>query len=85
MDSTVHDSVGNVFEDLGLPHADERLANAERIRLIRKRIQSGELDRDRAAEIAGFSADEFAAALRGRFSLPSAERIARLAQAIGIP
>jgi hypothetical protein len=36
----VHDSSGNVFEDLGLPDPEERLAKAELVRAIRAAIGS---------------------------------------------
>ena len=38
-DQVVHDSRGNVFADMGMPDAEERLARAERARAIRKAIE----------------------------------------------
>jgi hypothetical protein len=38
-DLTVHDSCGNVFADMGMPGAEERLAKAERARLVRNALR----------------------------------------------
>jgi len=38
-DTEVHDSTGNVFEDLGLANPEERLAKAELARVMRKMVK----------------------------------------------
>lgn len=84
-DLTIHDGCGNVFRDMGMADADERLANALRLREIRLRTQSGGLSAADAAALAGCSEDEITEALRPRFSRASSERLARVAQSIGVP
>jgi hypothetical protein len=82
--AVVHDSSGNIFEDRGMADADERLANAERIRGIRQRMQADDVSPADAAAIAGITEAELANALRGRYSRMMAGRMRRLANALGI-
>jgi hypothetical protein len=42
-DLIVHDSCGNVFADMGMPDAEERLARAELARAIRRARRHREL------------------------------------------
>lgn len=49
----VHDSCGNVFEDMGMPDADERLAKALRAREIRVAMDEHDLTRMQAERLPG--------------------------------
>jgi hypothetical protein len=46
-ETTVHHSSGNIFQDMGMRDAEERLAKAELARLIRKNIQAAASPRPR--------------------------------------
>lgn len=84
IDVTVHDSSGNIFRDMGMPDADEHLANAECIRSIRRQMRADGVSPADAARTAGVSEADLASALRGRYSREMAERMRRLAIALGI-
>ncbi|MFL5382181.1 MAG: XRE family transcriptional regulator [Longimicrobiaceae bacterium] len=47
----MHDSTGNVFEDLGLANPRERLAKAELARVIRKVVRERGLAQSEAAAL----------------------------------
>lgn len=51
----VTESSGNVFEDVGLPNPEERLAKAELTRKINAIIKKRKLTQAQAAEILGIS------------------------------
>ena len=70
----VHDSSGNVFEDLGLPDPEERLAKAELVRAIRAAI--GSRDANEVGQLLGIAPSDVADLMRGRFSKFSKERLA---------
>jgi predicted XRE-type DNA-binding protein len=75
---TVHDSCGNVFEDMGMADADERLAKAELARFIRKAIQERALTQRQAGELLGLQQPDVSDRVRGklgRFSRPRLERM----------
>jgi predicted XRE-type DNA-binding protein len=72
-----HDSTGNVFADMGMPDADERLAKAELARVIRQEIRTRKLTQNEAGEILGIAQSEVSDLVRGkltRFSLIRLER-----------
>lgn len=82
-DLEVHDSSGNVFEDLGLPNPEERLAKAELARVIRKLIEARGLTQAQAAELLGAKQPDISNLFRGRLSGFSMERLYRFVTALG--
>lgn len=78
-DLTVHDSSGNVFADLGLPHAEERLAKALLARgvrmLVRARIDSGEWNQAQAAAALGIHESDMSNLMHGKLLRFSRERV----------
>ncbi|MFN3430055.1 MAG: helix-turn-helix domain-containing protein [Candidatus Sericytochromatia bacterium] len=76
-------STGNVFEDLGLPDADERLMKAQISRQIALILQRGRFTQAQAAELMGISQPKVSAILRGRLSGFSVERLIVLLMRLG--
>lgn len=77
-DLTVHDSSGNIFDDMGMPDADTRLAKAEIARGIRIAVRERNLSTAGAAEHLGISLPELSDLLRGRFAEFSVEQLEAL-------
>ncbi len=76
-EDTVHDSSGNVFRDMGMADADERLAKAELARVIRNTLRTRDLTQAQAAEVLGIAQPDVSDLIRGklaRFSRPRLER-----------
>jgi len=84
IDVTVHAGSGNIFRDMRMPDADERLANAECIRQIRRYMRSHAVSPADAAAMASLAETDLADALRGRYSREMAERMRQLATALRI-
>ena len=76
-DPTVHDSSGNIFEDMGMAHAEERLAKAELARFIRKAIRDRELTQEQAAELLGIRQPDVSDLMRGKLARFSRLRLER--------
>jgi len=76
-------SGGNVFADLGLPNAEERLAKAELARQIDQIIKRKRLTQERAARILGISQPKVSALLRGRLAGFSMDRLLKLLITLG--
>jgi predicted XRE-type DNA-binding protein len=74
-DLTVHDSSGNVFADMGMADADERLAKAMLARAIRGVIKERELSQTRAAELLGVRQPDVSDLMRGKLGRFSRERL----------
>ena len=73
----VHDSSGNVFQDMGMRDAEERLAKAELARLIRKDITTRGLTQTEAAELLDIRQPDISDLVRGklaRFSMCRLEK-----------
>jgi predicted XRE-type DNA-binding protein len=81
-DTTVHDSSGNVFEDLGLPNPEERLAKAELARVVRAVIKERGLTQVQAAQVLGVTQPDISDLVRGRLSRFSMERLERFLNAL---
>lgn len=77
-DLEVHDSTGNVFEDMGMRDAEERLAKAELARVIRKALQERGLTQAEAAEVLGVTQPDVSDLVRGKLARFSRERLERL-------
>lgn len=81
-DLTVHDSCGNVFADMGMPDADERLAKAELARVVRKAIRERGLTQRQAAELLGLQQPDVSDVVRGKLSRFSRQRLERMLNAL---
>jgi len=74
---------GNIFEDLGLPDADDRLAKAELARQIGAIIRERSLTQQAAASLLGIDQPKVSALLAGQLSGFSLERLARFLTLLG--
>jgi len=87
-ESTVTFSSGNIFADLELPNADERLAKAKLASTISEIVQARGLTQKKAAEMMGIDQPKVSKIMRGRLQDFSAEwllsRILRLGLDINI-
>ena len=79
----VEESSGNVFADLGLPDAEERLAKADLALMIAREIRSRGLTQAEAAELLGVAQPDISNLMRGRLSGYSIERLTRLLNDLG--
>lgn len=70
-------SSGNVFEDIGLPNASERLAKAELARVIRTIVAERGWTQRRAAEALHITPPDVSDLMRGKLARFSQERLAR--------
>jgi len=84
IDTTVHDSSGNIFEDMGMPNAEEVLAKAELARVIRKVLKERKLSQIQAAEILGLKQPDVSDLVRGKLARFSMERLERCLTALGM-
>ena len=78
----VEASSGNVFADLGLPDAEERLAKAELARVIRMIIKDKGWTQRRAAGVLGIAAPDVSDLMRGKLARFSQERLQRFLNAL---
>jgi len=83
-DHTIHDSSGNVFADMGMRDAEERLSKAELARVVRKAIQERGLTQAQAAKILGVKQPDVSDLVRGRLSRFSMERLERFLNALDL-
>lgn len=75
-------SSGNVFEDLGLPEATERMAKAELARVVRKIVKDRNWTQRRAAEALGIAPPDMSDLMRGKLTRFSQERLERFLNAL---
>ena len=80
----VEPSSGNVFEDLGLPHPEERLAKAELARLIRDLVTDKGWTQRRTARVLGIAPPDVSDLMRGKLARFSQERLERFLGALGM-
>ena len=83
-DTKVHDSSGNIFEDMKMHDADERLAKAELARLIRKEITHRGFTQSAAGELLGIKQPDVSDLMRGKLSRFSLSRLERFLNALGL-
>ena len=76
-------STGNVFDDLGLPGADEHLIKAGLVVRIDRTIRQRKLTQAAAAQLIGIDQPKISAMLAGRFRGYSVERLMRFLVAPG--
>src|ERR1700680_2493115 len=81
-DIAIDVSSGNVFEDLGLPNAGDRLAKAELARVIRGIIKEKNWTQREAADVLGIAAPDVSDLMRGKLARFSQERLERLLNAL---
>ena len=77
-------SSGNVFEDLGLPDAGERLAKAELARVIRNIVKGKNWTQRRAADVLRIAPPDVSDLMRGKLARFSQERLERFLNALGM-
>jgi predicted XRE-type DNA-binding protein len=80
----VHDSTGNVFEDMGMRDAEERLAKAELARVIRNEIRERGLTQSEAAGMLGVKQPDISDLTRGKLARFSMERLERFLNALDL-
>jgi predicted XRE-type DNA-binding protein len=80
----VHDSTGNVFEDMGMRDAEERLAKAELARVIRNEIRERGLTQSEAGEMLGVKQPDISDLTRGKLARFSMERLERFLNALDL-
>ena len=81
--SRVRRSSGNVFADLAVPGAGERLAKAEIARRIIEILDSRRLTQMSAARVLGIDQPKVSALKRGRLEGFSTERLFKFLNALG--
>jgi predicted XRE-type DNA-binding protein len=79
----VTEGSGNVFEDLGLPEADEELTKAQLVSQIRQVIRRRRLSKHAAAALMGIDQPTLSALLNGRLINYPSGRLMRLLTALG--
>lgn len=83
-DRSIHDTSGNVFEDMGMRDAEERLAKAELARLIRHEIRDRGLSQTEAASLLGVRQPDVSDLVRGKLSRFSLARLERFLNALDL-
>jgi len=74
---------GNVFKDLGIPHAGEHLIKAQLVYKIDRILKSRGLKQSQAAALLGVKQPDVSKMLRGEFRQFSVERLLRFLVALG--
>ena len=82
-DDAVETSTGNIFEDLGLPDAQTRLAKAELSRSIRRVLADKGWKQREAAEVLGLAQSDVSDLVRGKLRRFSMERLHTLLMRLG--
>ena len=80
---TFETSSGNVFSDLGLSNADERMAKAQLARTITQCIKERGLTQTRAATLLGTDQGKVSAIMRGRLISFTYDRLLRFLNILG--
>lgn len=75
---------GNVFEDLGIPDAEEHLAKADLVSKIASIIEARGLTQTEAAQIIGIPQSKVSVLVRGRFRDFSTDRLCRILNKLGV-
>ena len=83
-DITVEESCGNIFEDLGLPDPEWRLARADLARMLREIIRERELTKKQTITLLGLTSSELDDLARGRHEEFGIDRLMRLMLALGM-
>ena len=83
-DDAVHDSSGNVFRDMGMADAEERLAKAELARVVRNTLRARGLNQAQAAEVLGVAQPDVSDLVRGKLGRFSRTRLERFLNALDL-
>jgi len=83
-DTKIHHSSGNVFQDMGMRDAEERLAKAELARLVRREIAARGLTQTQAADVLGIQQPDVSHLTRGTLSRFSILRLERFLNALDL-
>lgn len=75
---------GNVFADLGLPDAEERLAKADLASKIASVLEARGLSQMEAARITGVPQPKISLLTRGRLGEFSTDRLCRILNSLGV-
>lgn len=78
----VESGSGNVFADLGLPDAEERLAKAELARVVRTVVAGKKWTQRATADVLGIAASDVSDLMRGKLARFSQERLERFLNAL---
>jgi predicted XRE-type DNA-binding protein len=78
----VHDSTGNIFADMEMRDAEERLARAELARAIRKILESRGLKQAEAVGLLRIPQTDMSDLVRGKLARFSMERLQRILNAL---
>lgn len=78
------ESCGNVFEDIGLPNPDERLAKAQIAMLIHEAIEKRGLSQRQAAKVLGLDQANVSRLMSGKLSGFTLERLFRFLTALDL-
>lgn len=84
VDLQVHDSSGNIFQDMGMRDAEERLAKAELARLIKIAIGRRELTQAEAAALLDLKQPDVSDLMRGKLARFSMDRLERFLNALDL-
>ena len=82
-DFRIEESSGNVFADIGLPNADERLTKADLAMQISDVIRSRKLNQAKAAELLSIDQPKVSRLLRGQLSGFSTDRLIQFLTLLG--
>lgn len=82
-DDTVETTTANIFEDLGLPDAQTRLAKAQLSRSIRRILADQGWKQRKAAEVLGLAQSDVSDLVRGKLGRFSMERLHTLLMRLG--
>ncbi len=83
MSETFETGSGNVYADLGMPDAEERLLKSKLSQLIKRSIEARGLSQTAAAALVGMPQPDISAIVCGRLKGFSAERLIRALNALG--
>ena len=83
VDDVVETTTDNIFEDLGLPDAQTRLAKAELSRSIRRVLAAKGWKQREAAEVLGLAQSDVSDLIRGKLKRFSMERLHTLLMRLG--
>jgi predicted XRE-type DNA-binding protein len=73
--SKVHESIGNIFADLGLPDADNHFLKAQIVAELCRLVSARKLTQEKAGALMGISQPEVSRLFKGNFREYSIERL----------
>jgi len=82
-DIRIEEGSGNVFADLGLPNAEERLAKADLVLRIAEGIRARKLTQVKAAKLFGIDQPKISRLLRGQLAGFSTEKLIHFLTLLG--